>query len=149
MEFQVHESGIKLFQEFIHPDDLDENFIESNAFSEGDVFLVKGTPYRIEKEFGELIISEIKPLGLDEWCLLGNSHPKVQWHGTFANYEDGNWEHAKPVLVPYKGRTYFANQYLSEIFDCADGEIKELSPFRSDNCEPNFNWGSWADKGYY
>jgi hypothetical protein len=123
---QIHESGIKIFgeDEYIHLDNIDDGWLKSRDMGEGDVFLVCGTPYRVEDDFGDgvLPVCEIKSIGLTEWVLSGNSHPKIKWHGSFATYEDGNRNNAKPVLVPYGGTTYFCHPYTGQILDSVKGE---------------------------
>lgn len=143
---QLHESGIKIFgeDEYVHPDDLDDSFLELHNLKEGDVFLMCGTPYRVEDEFGigDLCACKISPIGLSEWVLSGNSHPKIKWHGSFAVYEDGDRNNANPILVPYKGKTYFCHNYSGEIIDFAENECFEYQESeRSGFCYSDFYHG--------
>lgn len=151
MEVIAHESGIKIFKEFIHPEDLSKDFLHDQELSVGDVFLVAGTPYRVEDEFedGELYASEINVIGLDEWVLNGNAHPKVKWCDTYAIYESEDRNYNRPKLLPYRGKTYFYLSHTGEIFDSVEGECFELSSSSSDSYSGYVGIGSWSDKGYF
>lgn len=149
LSFTTHKSGIKICKEFVHPDDLTEGFIEEHSLKEGDVFFVSGTPYRVEEEFGSAFACKIEAVGLSEWVLGGATHPKVQWHGTYATYKDGD-SIQDLVLVPYKEKTYFCHRYTGEVIDSVDGECAEYQRTSSSSEYSGYaGIGSWSDKGYF
>lgn len=118
----IHESGIKIFRDFIHPDSMDDQFFKDNSLSEDDVFIVAGCAYRIVDSFGDgdCFAKEIRGYKLDEWVLSGNTHPKVKWHGSYATY-DGDC--TNPSLLSFRGVTYFYNPYNGEIIDSVVSEV--------------------------
>lgn len=147
----AHKSGIKIFPEFIHPEDLTKEFLKENQLDVGDVFLVSGTPYRVVDEFedGDLYTHEINAIGLDEWVMGGGKHPKVKWCDTYAIYENESRSNNRPSLLPYKGNTYFYNSHTGEIIDSVDGECFEYQESSdSSGYSGDVGIGSWSDKGW-
>lgn len=152
MNFQLHqESGIKIFPEFIHPEDLDNDFLRQHGMNPEDVFIVSSSAYLVKssrRRKGEMIADEINSIGLDEWIMGGGSHPKVKWCGGYAIYESDNSRQQTPTLIPCKGKTWlFAN---GEIFDCLSNteEVKEWGEGKSKYSSGEV-FGSWNDKGIH
>lgn len=137
MLYDLHKSGIKIFPDFIHPEDLTEEFLKEHGLKENDVFLACGIPYRVEDDLGFLIAEKIKSWDLTEWYAEGGRHENVSWHNTYAVYSKGS----NIRLVPYRGKTYFARYNTGEILDVAEGEVGEYSSSPS----TSGGWKSWSD----
>ena len=147
MEFKQHkESGIKIFNEFIHSQDLNNDFLIKHEMTEGDVFIASSTFYVVEKSRrrkGELICRELNPVGLDEWVMGGGNHLKVKFEGVWI-YDSDDYQQHRQTLIPCKGKTWlFAN---GEIFDCLDkdNEVKEWGNGKREFMNVKLG-GKWRD----
>ena len=136
---QHQESGIKLFEDFIHPEDLTHDFLKNHELNEGDVFIVSHSIYLVNKSRRKgLFARELNTVGLDEWYMGGGRHPRVEWNGSSAIYSSEEDQQKRPTLVPYKGKTWLlANK---EIFGCLDFS-KEVGEW-SDGEDKNPHFGA-------
>jgi hypothetical protein len=147
MQFKQHqESGIKIFDDFIHSQDLNNDFLKEHEINNNDVFIVSSSFYvaKVSRRIkGELVATELNPVSLDEWVLGGGSHPKVQFKGAWI-FDSDDYKQHRPTLIPCKGKTWlFAN---GEIFDCLDqdNEVKEWGSGKREFMNVNLG-GKWKN----